>query len=146
MLSLIYYWLSRINSRYLDGRGGGGRERRGERRGILAITYGFVLVCQDVRPPLQLTVGVSTYQHPRVVKLTRFFQAVPCNMNLPKAELLCGSLTPHRSVLINLMVATSILPVTGILPNLWSFLTDAWNSGEFGSYAPLLFSLSSSVM
>ena len=50
-------------------------------------------------------------------ELTLFFQVVPCRLNLPMT-LLLESFRPHRSVLMSLIVAASILPVTGILPNL----------------------------
>ena len=50
-------------------------------------------------------------------KLTLFFQIVPCRLNLP-ITLLLESFRPHRSVLMSLIVAASIFPVIGILPNL----------------------------
>ena len=67
---------------------------------------------------------------------------VPCKLNFPMA-LVLGSLTPHRSVLMSLIVAASIRPVTGILPKLCSFLIEARNTSEFGFVAPPLLSLSS---
>lgn len=77
------------------------------------------------------------------VKLTLFFQIVPCRLNLPITPLL-ESFRPHRSVLMSFIVAASIFPVTGMLPNLWSLLIEALNATELGLNAPPTLSLSSS--
>ena len=75
---------------------------------------------------------------------TNFCHLVPCKLNSPTLRFLLedgrpGSFTPHLDLLINSRVLLSIIPVTGILPNLWSLLTAFLKAGELGSFAPALF-------